>query len=84
MPIAFTVFFWGFAMASSGYDIESIVTVAKDSNNLDPVQRDKTCKYLVEQLDRHINYERHLSTYVSYKSLLLLYRYTNKVHISLV
>lgn len=52
-------------MATSGYDVEAITKVACSADNLNPATRDDTNKYLVEQLDRHITYHRHLGSSVS-------------------
>ncbi|KAF6021449.1 hypothetical protein EB796_020247 [Bugula neritina] len=62
LVIAIPAYFWKFAMATSGYDVEAITKVACSADNLNPATRDDTNKYLVEQLDRHITYHRHLGS----------------------
>ncbi|XP_067940977.1 innexin unc-9-like [Watersipora subatra] len=54
-------YFWQFAMWSSGYDVEAIVSVTSDADNLNPEKRDEANKYIVSQLDRHISYHRHMT-----------------------
>jgi len=50
--------FWEMAIYSSGYDIASVVSVSRGAESINPDTRDETHKYLVAQLNRHINYRR--------------------------
>lgn len=49
---------WSWASNSGGYDVEAMVKATKGTSSLNPEVRDKTVKYLVNQMDRVLGYRR--------------------------
>lgn len=49
---------WSWASNSGGYDVEAMVKATKGTSSLNPETRDKTIRYLVNQMDRVLGYRR--------------------------
>lgn len=49
---------WAWASNTGGYDVQAMVKATAGTSSLDPEKRDKTVKYLVNQMDRLLGYRR--------------------------
>ena len=62
--LIFTAQIWAWASNTGGYDVEAMVKATKGTSSLNPETRDKTVKYLVNQMDRVLGYRRPTSARV--------------------